>query len=134
MRSWPIRSCGKMYWGSESYRVKIVLNQSFSVPLIAWMIFFMYRTPTSHVQTKAREIIMWQYAAPPHENFTPTAVLTESPPLLETVAGREYHCHSDCHCHIGGNPIFTKRVLARPGEPGCMAYPAAVACAFAHQN
>ena len=53
--------------------------------------------------------------SPPHGSFTPTAVLTEPPPLCEAVAGREYHCHSDCHRHTGSNPALTKGVLARHG-------------------
>ena len=64
----------------------------------------------------------------------PSMVLIEPPPLLETVAGREYHCHSDCHRHTGGNPILAEGFLAGSGKPGVMAYPAAVARAFAHRN
>ena len=30
------------------------------------------------------------------------------------MAGREYHCHSDCHRHAGSNPALTEGVLARP--------------------
>ena len=63
-----------------------------------------------------REVIKRRFAAPPHGSFTPAAVLTEPPPLLETVAGREYHCHSDCHRHTGGNPILAEGFLAGPGK------------------
>lgn len=69
-------------------------------------------SPTSR---PAREVVKRRCAAPPHGSFTPTAVLTEPPPLLETVAGREYHCHSDCHRHIRGNLILTKGILALLG-------------------
>ena len=81
-----------------------------------------------------REVVKRRCAAPPHGSFTPTAVLTEPPPLFETVAGREYHCHSDCHRRAGGKPALAAGVLARPGRAGVMAYPAAVAHAFAHRN
>lgn len=97
----------------------------------------MYRTLfvlDARVQAEAWEIIKRRFATPPHGSFTPAAVLTEPPPLLETVAGREYHCHSDRHRHTGGNLILAEGVLARPGKPGVMAYPAAVARAFAHRN
>lgn len=77
-----------------------------------------YLSSTPRVQAEAWEIIKRRFAAPPHGSFTPAAVLTEPPPLLETVAGREYHCHSDCHRHTGGNPILAEGVLARPGKPG----------------
>ena len=88
------------------------------------------------MEAEAWEIIKLRFAAPPHGSFTPAAVLTEPSPLLETVAGREYHCHSDCHRHTGGNPILAEGFLARPGKPkpGVMAYPAAMARAFAHRN
>ena len=56
------------------------------------------------MQAEAWEIIKRRFAAPPHGSFTPAAVLTEPSLLLETVTGREYHCHSDCHRHTGGNP------------------------------
>ena len=77
-----------------------------------------YLSSTPRVQAEAWEIIKRRFAAPPHGSFTPAAVLTEPPPLLETVAGREYHCHSDCHRHTGGNPILAEGFLARPGKPG----------------
>ena len=54
----------------------------------------------------AWEVVKRRCAAPPHGSFTPTAVLTEPPPLCEAVAGREYHCHSDCHRHAGGKPAL----------------------------
>ena len=53
--------------------------------------------------------------SPPHGSFTPTVVLTEPPPLFETVAGREYHCHSDCHGHAGCNPALAGGSVALPG-------------------
>ena len=81
-----------------------------------------------------REVVKRRCAAPPHGSFTPTAVLTEPPPLCEAVAGREYHCHSDCHRHAGGKPALAGGILARPGRSGVMAHPAAVAHAFAHRN
>ena len=65
-----------------------------------------------------REVIKRRCAAPPHGSFTPAAVLTEPPPLCEAMAGREYHCHSDCHRHTGGNPILAEEFLAGPGKPG----------------
>ena len=82
----------------------------------------------------AWEVVKRRCATPPHGSFTPTAVLTEPPPLFETVAGREYHCHSDCHRRAGGKPALAGGILARPGRAGVMAYPAAVAHAFAHRN
>ena len=90
-----------------------------------------YLSPTPR---PAREVVKRRYATPPHGNFTPTAVLTEPPPLCEAVAGREYHCHSDCHRYAGGKPTLAAGVLARPDRAGVMAYPAAVAHAFAHRN
>ena len=70
------------------------------------------------MQAEAWEIIKRRFAAPPHGSFTPAAVLTEPSLLLETVTGREYHCHSDCHRHTGGNPILAEGFLAGPGKPG----------------
>ena len=67
------------------------------------------------MQAEAWEIIKRRFAAPPHGSFTPAAVLTEPSLLLETVTGREYHCHSDCHRHIRGNLILTKGILALLG-------------------
>ena len=90
-----------------------------------------YLSPNPGLQ---KEIVKRRCAAPPHGSFTPTAVLTEPPPLFETVAGREYHCHSDCHRCAGGNSALAEGVLARPGRPGVMAYPTALARAFAHHR
>lgn len=68
--------------------------------------------------------------------FTPTVVLTEPPPLLVAVAGREYHYPSDDYGHAGSGPAFAEGVLARPDIlSGVLAYPAAAAWAFfAHRN
>ena len=52
--------------------------------------------------------------SPPHGSSTPTVVLTEPPPLFETVAGREYHCHSDCHGHAGCSPALAEGPIALP--------------------
>ena len=41
--------------------------------------------------------------------------ITSSDLFKRLVAGREYHCHSDCHRHAGDNPALTKGVLARHG-------------------
>ena len=47
-----------------------------------------------------------------HPNCRPHCVILRS----RAVAGREYHCHSDCHRHTGGNPAFTEGVLAHLGS------------------
>lgn len=54
--------------------------------------------------------------------FPPTAILTEPPSLLGTVAGWEYYCHSDCHRHDGDKPALAAGVLAWPGRMGSMAH------------
>ena len=75
-----------------------------------------------------REVAKRQIAILPHGSFTPAVVPTEPPPLRDpafggAVAGREYHCHSGCHGHAGGNPALSVGFLAcskgNPGVPVC---------------
>lgn len=78
------------------------------------------------------EVAKRRIACSPHGSFTPTVVRTEPPNAVKR-SRREYHYHSDCHRHAGGNPALEQVISLAPS--GGRGVPNSVACAFAlHRN
>ena len=67
----------------------------------------------SHLSSTPRRRGSHQAAAcwPLHGSLTPSVVLTEPPPLLASVAGREYHCPSDCRRRAGCSPALAVNIF-----------------------